>query len=177
MLEIMSIGGSVAKPTPPKYAAFLDYMSRINLIDEDLSTGLINKFNASRGGHRRRVNMGKGILGSMNGSPWSNGTPSGTNIGRIIQHLCPSLEVFNRLFDEKAMVMLQPGFTSSSVASSLPGLTRNGYTSGSTSVPKDTVFPRMDTNPSLVYYDSVANELYSMYGSNKSGPTVWTIPT
>lgn len=172
MLEIMSVGGSVAKPLEPKYAAFLDYMNKQTISNSDLGTAI-----AIGDGAKRRVSMGKGTLGTMTGSPWQNGSTVGTNTGRAVQHLCPSQEVFERLRSEGRLVMLQVGFGAyGNIAVSLPGVDRNGYNSGSTSLAKGTTYVRYETNPSLVYYDSVADQLYSMKGDVKSGPTVWTIP-
>lgn len=177
MLEILTAGVAPKKPLEPKYSAFLDYMTKLNLITEDKSTPLTNKFNSTKGGHRRRVDLSLGTEGTMQGSPWQQGVPSGANIGRVVRHLCPSEAIFTQLVAEGRMVMLQPVFRSSAqVSVGLNGMTRNGYTSSNTSVAKNVVYPDFSTSPSLVYYDSVADELYSMQGSNKSGPTVWQIP-
>lgn len=177
MIEMMMASEGDVKPSEPKYLDFLAYMSRLNLITEDLSTAIQSKYNPDRGGHRRAVDMSKGVEGNMQGSPWQQGTPTGANIGRIIRHLCPSEEMFLRLKSEGRMVMLQPSFSSSAqVSVSLSGMSRNGYTSSSTSVSKGVSYVSFGANPSLVYYDSEADELYSMFGSGKSGPTLWQIP-
>lgn len=176
MIEMLSISPA-GKPLEPKYLEFLNYISRLNLITETLSTALVNKFDPAKGGHRRAVDMSKGTETTLLGSPWTQGTPSGSNCGRVIRHLCPSEQVFLQLRAEGRMVILQPSFSSSSqIAVSLSGVSRNGYTSGNTSLAKGELYMKYDANPSLVYYDSATDQLYSMLGSNKSGPTVWTIP-
>jgi len=165
-------------PSEPLYTQFLSYMLSLNLITETLGDGIQNKFNSARGGHRRTVDMSVGSLGNMSGTSWGSGTPTGANIGRIIQHLCPSEVVFQRLMSEGRKVMLQPSFTSNGQLSvSLPGLNRNGYNSSSTTVAKGVIYPRFDENPAFVYYDSTTQQLYSMNGVNQTGPTVWTIPS
>lgn len=173
MLEIMTVGGKAKKPLEPKYAAFLDYMNKQSVVNLDLSGSITT----SLGSFKLRVDMSKGTLGNMVGSPWQAGSTVGTNTGRAIQHLCPSQAVFERLELEGRLVLLQVNFTSyGNLAVTLAGLNRNGYSSGSTSLAKGVTFVGYATSPSLVYYDSVADELYSMIGSTKAGPTVWTIP-
>lgn len=173
MLELISGGVKTQKPAEPKYAALLDYMDKQSGIASSDLAGVLN----TSGGFKYRVNMAKGNLGSMQGSPWQSGCPVGTNTGRAIQHPFPSQEVFERLRSEARLVFLQVNFGSfAQFATSLPGLDRNGYVSGSTTVAKGVTYVRFETNPSLVYYDSVADQLYSMYGSGKTGPTVWTPP-
>lgn len=174
MLEIMTVGGK-AKSREPKYDAFLEYLGRQTASNHDLGT-TITPADANAYA-KRRVDMAKGTLGTMTGSPWQNGTAAGANTGRVIQHLCPSQAIFELLRSEGRIVMLQLGYGSyGNIAVSLPGVDRNGYASGSTTLAKGVTYVRYETNPSLVYYDSVADELYSMVGSTKAGPTVWKIP-
>lgn len=173
MLEMMTAAAAKPKPMEPKYAAFLEYLGRQTASNHDLGTPITT----TDANAKRRVDMSKGTLGTMTGSPWQNGTTVGANTGRVVQHLCPSQAMFERLRSEGRIVMLQLGYGSyGNIAASLPGVDRNGYASGSTTIAKGVTYVRYETSPSLVYYDSVANELYSMQGDVKGGPTVWKIP-
>jgi len=175
MIEMLLTGNSEPVNDEEKYLAFMQYMNGRNLSEVDMSF-LLNNTN----GLSLKVNLGMGSENAdMLGSPWNGGVPGGSaNTGRVIRHLCPSEDVFVRLVKEKRDVMLQFTVTLASKANvTIGGITRNGYTSKTTTIAKGFGYITFNTNPSLVYYDSSSDELYSMFGSGKTGPTVFTIPS
>lgn len=174
MIEMLTaIPQGKPSPSEPKYLQLLAYMDSFNLPEKNRGSQVLLS-----GGARLKVNMGAGVDGTMRGTSWGGpGTTENSAAGRVIQHLCPSEEVYNRQKAEGRFVFLYVSFGSrAQLDTTLSGLNRNGYSSSTATVAKGVIYVRYDAKPSLVYYDSVTDELYSMQGSAQTGPTVWSVP-